>query len=108
MGMITHRGVRYREEDAKRLGLVADGKVLTPNSVRRDATTNAPTGAAGHSAVIHTGQQAGQEDLPAKSATKADWTAYALANGKTEEDLKDLKRDDIAALFHTSDSSTNE
>lgn len=36
---------------------------------------------------------------PAKSASKGDWTEYALANGKTEADLDGKTRDDIAAMF---------
>jgi len=34
-----------------------------------------------------------------RNSSTANWSAFALANGQTEETLKGLKRDDIAALF---------
>lgn len=37
--------------------------------------------------------------VPTRSATKDAWTDYALAHGKTKEELEGLKRDDIATLF---------
>lgn len=40
-----------------------------------------------------------QDDKPAGNASLDDWTAYALAQGKTEDELKGLKRDDVKALF---------
>jgi len=52
------------------------------------------------------GQQStpASSDLPAGNASAEDWTAYALAHGKTEADLngedgKPLGRDAIKALF---------
>ena len=38
---------------------------------------------------------------PAGNASLADWQAFATAQGKTEEELKDLKREDIKALFES-------
>lgn len=38
-------------------------------------------------------------DKPAGNASLEEWRAYALANGKSEGDLDDLKRDEIRALF---------
>jgi len=38
-------------------------------------------------------------DKPAGNASLEDWTAYALANGHSEAELKGLKRDDVKALF---------
>ena len=110
--MVIVGNVRYRYEDAKRLGLLpADGKVITAQSVDRthERTTDAPANTAEHTAVVSTrqlnptgdadGDKSTSVEKPTKSGTKADWTAYALANGKTEADLDGLKRDDIAALF---------
>lgn len=36
---------------------------------------------------------------PAGNASKEDWHAYALANGKTSADLDGLKQGEIRALF---------
>ena len=44
----------------------------------------------------HAGKPAGK---PAGNASLEDWTAYALANGHSEAELKGLKRDDVKALF---------
>jgi hypothetical protein len=92
--MIIVGNARYRHEDAVRLGLVTkDQKVLTVNSAR-EARTDAPVNPITTEALtVDTDQR------PTKSATKAEWTAYAIANGKTEADLDGLKRDDIVALF---------
>ena len=103
---------RYRYDDARRLGLLTSGEVVTAKSVERTRTTDAPDG------LLTTGQgdkstsdaepvdnsttgteQGDKSTKPALNASTADWTAYALANGKTEDDLNGLKRDDIAALF---------
>jgi hypothetical protein len=46
------------------------------------------------------GHQPGSEK-PAGNASLADWQAYATAQGKTEEELKDLKREEIKALFES-------
>lgn len=39
------------------------------------------------------------EGNPGRNGKKADWEAFALSHGKTAEDIKDLNRDSIAALF---------
>lgn len=95
--VIVHN-VRYRFDDARRLGLINEGgKVLTAKSVNRASRrTNAPSGL-----ITSEARNPGSTDAtkPKKSASTADWTEYALANGKTEDDLDGLKRDDIAALF---------
>lgn len=41
------------------------------------------------------------EGKPAGNASKEDWHAYALANGKTSADLDGLKQSEIRALFNT-------
>ena len=39
------------------------------------------------------------DQKPAGNASQADWTKYAKAQGKTDEDLDGLGRDEIRALF---------
>lgn len=120
--MVVINDVRYRYGDARRLGLLpADGKVVTKASKNvRDRKTEAPQGVAGNgkakdaeddSTLLTTGAGAqgaqggeddgdkGEDERPARNASTADWTAYALAHGKTEEDLAGLKRDEISELF---------
>jgi len=94
--MVIINNTRYRHDDARRLGLLVDGKVVTAKSVERNRTTTAPAGL-----ITSEARNPGSKDgaKPAKNAAKANWTAYALANGKTEEDLDGLTRDDIAGLF---------
>ena len=43
--------------------------------------------------------EAKAEGKPAGNASKEDWHAYALANGKTSADLDGLKQGEIRALF---------
>jgi hypothetical protein len=38
-------------------------------------------------------------DRPARSASKAEWTEYAKANGYNDETLATMGRDEISALF---------
>lgn len=40
------------------------------------------------------------EALPAKSATKADWKAYAAGHGLTEDEAEAMTRDQLVAHFH--------
>lgn len=40
-----------------------------------------------------------EDEKPQGNASKADWTDYALAHGRTEEDLAGLNRDGIRDLF---------
>lgn len=115
--MVLIGNARYRREDARRLGLLTENvTVLTVNSERTKEHT-APAGLI-TSEELHLGDKStgdkstGEEstgktdagdERPGKSGTKAAWTEYALANGKTEADLDGLKRDDIAALFPESE-----
>lgn len=41
----------------------------------------------------------GAEKVPAKSASKADWEAYARAQGATDEDLDGKTKDDLVATY---------
>lgn len=107
--IVIINNTRYRHEDARRLGLLTDGKAVTAKSVERPSrTTQAAEGLIktedkSTSSEGDEGDKSTGDGVPTKSATKADWTAYALANGKTEEDLDGLKRDEIAALFTTAE-----
>lgn len=122
--MIVSGGVRYRTSDAKRLGLIADGKVLTANSTQhpgkgqRDAVVGTPPEGAdvpeGDTPAAPTEAQPTDPgatiERPLGNGSKADWTAYAVANGHAEEDLDGKTRDEIAALFDEpgTDNSTEE
>jgi hypothetical protein len=46
---------------------------------------------------------AGKGGAPAKSASKADWKAYAIAQGVSEEDAEKATRDELAALYLQAD-----
>lgn len=41
---------------------------------------------------------------PAKSASKADWVAYAVTQGATEADATAATRDELAALYEDGDA----
>lgn len=47
------------------------------------------------------------DDKPGKNASRDDWEEYALANGKTADELDGLKRDEIVALFPDDDDADN-
>ncbi|WNM27548.1 hypothetical protein RN607_00680 [Demequina capsici] len=80
-GMVIANGVRYRLKDARRLGIPLDGKVVTKRS--RQVTTSA-TGAV---------------ERPKGNDSTEKWVAFALAHGKTEDELKGLGRNDIKEMF---------
>ena len=48
------------------------------------------------------GQDA-QDGKPRGNAARDEWVTYALANGKTEDDLDGLKQTEIRALFETTE-----
>ncbi|MCT9624291.1 hypothetical protein HWD94_04025 [Pseudarthrobacter equi] len=52
----------------------------------------------GNSVADITGQAAA-ENRPRGNASRDEWVAYALANGKTEDDLNGLKQGEIRELF---------
>ena len=82
--MIVANGIRYRQQDARRLGLIKDGKVITARSKNVTPLTTA---------------QPGQITIPKRNATKADWIVYAVTHGTKAADLEGMKRDEIADLF---------
>lgn len=41
---------------------------------------------------------------PAKSASKADWVAYAVSQGATEADANSATRDELAARYEDGDA----
>lgn len=45
--------------------------------------------------------EADQDGKPGGNASREKWVEYALANGKTEDDLNGLKQTEIRALFET-------
>ena len=111
MEMYIFNGIRYRYEDAKRLGLIpTDGKVVTARSKPATdpratdpaaATTNAIATGTEHvtGSAETTPQVVDGEEPPAASATKKEWVEYALEHGKTGEDIDGLTAKEIAALF---------
>ncbi len=44
-------------------------------------------------------ESGGTDGPPSGNASADEWRAYALAHGHTEEELADLRRNDIRALF---------
>lgn len=101
--IIVSGGIRYRKEDAARLGLIADGKVVTRQSKRvpevpAESAVSAISGA-DHPEELEGEEAESTEGMPPKSGTKDSWISYALDNGYSETDLEGLKRDEIAALF---------
>lgn len=95
--MIVVGGRRYREEDASRLGLLGPGGVKPIEGDKPEGKTpDADPGDEGKTSDAGTGEDA---ERPAKGAKKDEWVTYALANGKTEEELEGLTRDQIVELF---------
>jgi hypothetical protein len=47
--------------------------------------------------------EAGENGQPRGNASREEWATYALANGKTEDDLHGLKQGEIRALFAVSE-----
>ncbi|MEU5974392.1 hypothetical protein [Streptomyces sp. NPDC047315] len=45
------------------------------------------------------GEQPERLERPAKSASKADWAAYAVAQGMVQADAEAMTRDDLAAKY---------
>ncbi|UXM92557.1 hypothetical protein [Paenarthrobacter sp. JL.01a] len=73
----------------------ADAVHLGPDYVPYEEETDAGAATGGDPAA-----PSGAEK-PAGNAGLAEWQAYAAAQGKTEEELKDLKREEIKALFES-------
>jgi hypothetical protein len=44
--------------------------------------------------------QSDVDSMPRKSASKADWVAYATAHGIADDEADTLTRDQLAELFH--------
>lgn len=99
--MVLHGNTRYTERDAKRLGLIADGKVITNRSVEVQRTTNAPgvVSAAGEGLITSAAEHPEQpgESKPGKGAKKAEWVEYAKAHGV--EDPESLTKEQLVELF---------
>ena len=82
--------VNVDDETAKSLGREWSAKGKAPKAADKPAPETSGSGGQAPS---------GDPEVPAGNAALADWQAYALAKGKAEEDLKDLKREEIKALF---------
>jgi len=48
--------------------------------------------------------QSGDAEPPRGNASRDDWVAYAITQGKTEDDLAGLKQGEIRALFDTDET----
>lgn len=100
--VIVINNVRYRREDAYRLGLITDGKAITSRSENvTNKTTTEQDPAEGDSAPSSTSpnQEATGPERPARNASREAWAQYALAQGVQEKDIADLKRDEISEMF---------
>lgn len=88
---VTGVVVNVDDETAKTLGREWSAKGKAPKA---DKSAPDPAG---------DGSQTPPSDPepPAGNAGLTEWQAYATAKGKTEEDLKDLKREEIKALFES-------
>lgn len=49
--------------------------------------------------VAETPQEPTEADTPARNGSKADWVAYAVAQGMDQAEAEDLTRDDLADHF---------
>lgn len=96
--IIVINNVRYRREDAYRLGLITDGKAITSRSKNVGAEQDP---AQGDSAPAGTSpnQEATGPVRPARNASRDEWFEYAKAQGVPEQQLTDLKRDEISEIF---------
>lgn len=91
----VHRGEPVPEgasaEELKRLedeGYIVKGQV--GDVIEDDSDSSEGSGDTGDS---------GSDEAPAKSASKADWEAYARSQGATDEDLKDATKDGLVAKY---------
>ena len=110
--MIVAGGVRYKQSVAERLGLIADGKVVTARSRQVGVTTTshvakaqadaaAAAKAQADAAAVAEAAAAAAGARPAGNASLEVWVAYAIAQGKSADELAGLKRKDIVALLDT-------
>ena len=101
--IVVINNVRYRRQDAHRLGLITDGKAFTSRSKNVGDTPDpdSPDPVEGDSAPASTSpdQTATGPERPARNASREEWAEYAKARGVTEEEIKDLKRDQISEIF---------
>ena len=90
--MVVIDGVRYKPEDAERLGLTQH-KALTPEQPidlpPQDSATPVGMAVEGDVEVVE----------PSKGGSKVAWVAYAVAQGADEADLEGLSRDKIADAY---------
>lgn len=70
---------------------------VKPGEVHVDDPSAQEAAETAHAVKVQNADPAGER--PSGNASKADWAEYALANGKTTEDLDGLGRDQIRDLF---------
>jgi hypothetical protein len=58
-----------------------------------------PVGNSVSDVVPKTEADAGTDGRPRGNASREEWVSYAIANGKTEDDVNGLKQSEIRALF---------
>ena len=82
-------------------GAVTDADDTTPTQPEAGADQDRPEGAAepGEPDGAVDDNAADEAKKPAGNATEDAWREYALANGKSEDDLKGLGRNEIRDLF---------
>lgn len=56
-------------------------------------------GADAAASLLGMGWTVAPEGAPSGNASRDEWEAYALANGRTEEDVAELSRNEIRDLF---------
>lgn len=97
--MVVVDGVRYKPEDAERLGLTQLAhKAMTPEqaAVHIPAEdTVAPVG------VVVDGDEDGGDApaQPSKSGSRVAWVEFAKAQGASDDDLDGMSRDEIAGVY---------
>ena len=78
------------------LNRVVPGAVLNPEG---SPAVVYPVGNSVSDVVPKVDADASTDGRPRGNASREEWVAYALANGKTEDDLTGLKQTEIRALF---------
>lgn len=89
------------DDEAAPDGAVTDADDTTPTQPEAGADQDRPEGAAepGEPDGAVDDNAADEAKKPAGNATEDAWREYALANGKSEDDLKGLGRNEIRDLF---------
>ena len=99
--MVVIDGVRYKPEDAERLGLVKLAhKAMTPEQTATHIPvedTTAPVGVNGNEDDDEGDIDAPEQ--PSKSGSRVAWVEFAKALGASDDDLDGMSRDEIAEVY---------